>query len=60
MCYISTIEERAEENVISCRVETQTSDIKDDKINFHSSSYEFKIGLYLNFGKWWNDKFQTK
>jgi hypothetical protein len=22
------------------------------RINFHLPSYEFRIGLYLNFGKW--------
>jgi hypothetical protein len=30
------------------------------RINFHLSTYEFKIDLYVNFGEWWNVKFQTK
>jgi hypothetical protein len=30
------------------------------KIIFHPLPYKFKIGLYLNFEKYWNTKFQTK
>jgi hypothetical protein len=30
------------------------------RINFHLLPYEFEIGLYVNFGKWWNIKFQAK
>jgi hypothetical protein len=30
------------------------------KIISYTPPYEFEIDLYLNFGKWWNDKFQTK
>jgi hypothetical protein len=30
------------------------------KIMSHPPPHEFEIGLYLNFGKWWNHKFQTK
>jgi hypothetical protein len=30
------------------------------KINFYLSPYEFDIGLYVNFGKWWNVKFEAK
>jgi hypothetical protein len=27
---------------------------------FHIPPYEFEIGLYVNFGKLWNLKFQAK
>jgi hypothetical protein len=30
------------------------------KINFHPPPYELEMDIYLNFGKWWNIKFQTK
>jgi hypothetical protein len=30
------------------------------KIIFHPTPHEFEIGLYLNFEKWWNVKFQIK
>jgi hypothetical protein len=30
------------------------------KINFYLSTYEFEIGLYINFEKWCNAKFQAK
>jgi hypothetical protein len=30
------------------------------KIISYPPPYEFEITLYLNFGKWWNAKFQTK
>jgi hypothetical protein len=30
------------------------------KIISHPAPFEFKIGLYMNFGKCWNVKFQTK
>jgi hypothetical protein len=30
------------------------------KIISNPPSHEFEISLYLNFGKWWNVKFQTK
>jgi hypothetical protein len=30
------------------------------RINFHPLSYEFEIGLHVNFEKWWNVKFQSK
>jgi hypothetical protein len=30
------------------------------KIISYPPPYEFEIDLYLNFGKWWNAKFQTK
>jgi hypothetical protein len=30
------------------------------KIISYPLPYEFEIVLYLNFGKWWNAKFQTK
>jgi hypothetical protein len=31
-----------------------------NKIISHAPPHEFEIGLYLNFGKLWNVKFQTK
>jgi hypothetical protein len=30
------------------------------KVISHLPPHEFEIDLYLNFGKWWNVKFQTK
>jgi len=30
------------------------------RINLYLPPYEFEIGLYMNFGKWWNVKFQAK
>jgi hypothetical protein len=30
------------------------------KIKLYLPPYEFKIGLYVNFRKWWNVKFQAK
>jgi len=49
MCCISTVEERAKERVISCKVENYSLVI--NKINLHLSPYEFEIGLYVDFGK---------
>jgi hypothetical protein len=31
-----------------------------DKIICHPPPHKFVIGIYLNFEKWWNVKFQTK
>jgi hypothetical protein len=58
MCYVSTVGERVEEHVVSCKLETCSMMIH--KINFHLSPYEFEIGLYVNFEKLWNIKFQAK
>ena len=58
MCCISTVGERVEERVISCKVETYSAMIYG--INFHLLPYEFKIDVYVNFGKRWNIKFQAK
>jgi hypothetical protein len=58
ICYIFTIEEWAEECLISCRLETYIS--LTYKIISHAPPYEFEIGLYLRFEKWWNVKFQAK
>jgi hypothetical protein len=50
MCSISIVEERAEERVISCRVQRNPF-LVINRINFHLRPYEFKIDLYMNFGK---------
>jgi hypothetical protein len=57
MCYISTIGERVKEHGISCKIETWHG---KHRINFYLPSCEFEIGLYVNFGKLWNVKFQAK
>jgi hypothetical protein len=54
MCYIFTMEECDKEYHVSYRVEQI---VLMQKIISYSPSHEFEIGLYLNFGKWWNVKF---
>jgi hypothetical protein len=55
ICYTyNSIVKRVQERIISWRIEMIYI------INFHHSSYEFEIDLYVNLGKLWNDKFQTK
>ena len=51
MCCISTVGERVEERVISYKVEYR---MVIYRINFYLPHYEFKIGLYVNFEKWWD------
>jgi len=51
MCCIPTVREQVEEHFISYKVEYR---MVIYRINFYLPHYEFKIGLYVNFEKWWD------
>jgi hypothetical protein len=57
MCYIFT---RGVTQKVSCNLQSKKQILLIHKIIFHPPLHEFEIDLYLNFGKWWNAKFQTK